>query len=192
MKKYSRIVLAFSIFAVLGFITWRAKDVDKFLIEPISRIFWWIYRTLISINQITYWVFLIFAFIFLMVRIFPKTDKYSITPAYKYTYKKNDRVRYWETLMIAAEKSPQDRLWLQHKLQALSQSIEDFSLRKNQGVILLPKCKTGLLRELKKMQYSFQLSLFIHQKSLLPSSELEICIDKIIESMEKQMENKNE
>jgi hypothetical protein len=166
--------------------------VYTYVIDPITRILWLVYRTLRSVDQMAYWLLLIFVVLLLIIRMLPITAEYSIKPAYKSSNKKNDRVMYWETLIKAAEGDKYERLRLQRSLQTLSQSIEYLSFRNDQRVIFLPSCKTGLHKWVQKVSHFLQKSQFIYRKKVHSNSEMEKCIDQILKSMEMQMESTND
>ena len=138
MRKQLQFILVFAILVLLGLIAWRMEYIYTYVIEPTARILWLFYRTLRSVDQMTYWILLVFVVLLLIIRLLPEIAEYSIKPAHTSVDQKNDRVKYWETLIKAAEGDPYDRLRLQSSLQTLSQSIEDHYFRNDQGVILLP------------------------------------------------------
>jgi len=109
--------------------------------------------------------------------------------AYKNLIQIHDRVLYWETLIIAAEKDKYARLELQRSLETLSQSIENLSFGNDQEDILLPPNKKGFQEWVQKARILLSLSQYIQWKKVHSVSELEKCIDQILESMEMQMES---
>lgn len=189
MRKQLKFILVIAILVLGGLFAWEMEYVYIYVIDPITRILWLFYRTLLSVDQMTYWLLLIFAVSLLIIRILPIIAEYSINPAYKGSIKKNDRVMYWETLINAAEGDEYERLKLQRSLQNLSQSIENLSFRNDQSVIFLPSCKTGFHKWVQKASHFLQFSRLIYRNKVHSNSEMEKCIDQILKSMEMQMES---
>ncbi|MHB8134958.1 MAG: hypothetical protein ACYDH1_12140 [Anaerolineaceae bacterium] len=192
MKKQLRSILVFGILALLGIFFWKTEFLSTYLVEPIVRIMWLFFRILRSFSQMTYWLLLIFAILPLIIRILPETSKYSIKLAYKSNNQNNDRVRYWDALIKAAEKDKYDRLRLQRNLQTLSQSLEDLSFRNDNAMILLPSLKRGYLGWVRKAGCLLPLLQRIQHKKAHNDPELYMCIDQILKSMENQMEGTND
>jgi len=192
MKEQLRNVLVLAVFVLLGFYFWKTEVLATYLVEPIARVLWLFIRILQSVDQDIYWFLLIFTILPLIIRMLPVTAEYSIKPAYKSSYQKNDRVMYWEAQIKAAERDKYDRLRLQRSLQTIAQSIEDLFSRNDKAIILLPSIKRGCLEWVRKVNVFLPLFQHTQQKKAHHDSELEKCIDQILKSMENQMEETND
>lgn len=192
MRKQFLFILIVTIFALMGLFFWKTEFLLTYLVEPIARVLWLFFRILRSVSQMTYWLLLIFSILPLIIHMLPETSEYSINPAYKISYQNNDRVRYWETLIKAAEKDKNDRLRLQSSLQTLFRSIEDLSFRNDKATIVLPSIKRGQLEWVRKAGYLLPLFQHMQHKKVHNDSELDKCIDQILKSMEDQLEGTND
>lgn len=183
------ILFSLVLLLLLGLAFWKRVFFIACIIAPIARIFWLIYRTLQSVDQVIYWVLLVSTILSTIICMLPESKDFSSRPAYENPVQNHDRVLYWETLIKAAEGDQYDRLRLQRSLQTLSQSIEDLSCGNDPGVILLPTFKTGFQGWVQKVSILLPLSQYIQRKKVHSVSELEKCIDQILKSMEMQMES---
>lgn len=192
MKKQLQFFLFLGILALFVVFFWNTEFLSTYLVEPIAQIFWLILRLLQSVSQRIYWILLIFTTLLMILRMFPETDEYSLKPAYTYLYKNNDRVRYWETLIKAAEGDQDDRLRLQRCLQTLALSMEDLSFKNDKEMILLPPYKSSPLEWVRKACINLPFYQHFHRRVKKSDSKLEKSIDQILKSMENQMERTND
>lgn len=192
MRRQLRTILVFVMLALLALIIWKTEFLSTYIVEPIVRILWLFIRLFLSISQKSYWLLLILAILVLIIRILPESTEHSNNSAYKSSYKNNDRVRYWETLIKAAEGDKLDRLRLQRSLQTLSQSMEDISSGYDKVMIVLPPHKRCYLEWVRNAIGCLPLFQHILRKKVHTDSELEMYIDQILKSMENRMESAND
>ncbi len=192
MKKQLQFFLFLGILAIFVVFFWNTEFLSTYLVEPIAKILWLILRLLQSVSQWTYWVLLIFASLLFVIRFFPENDEYLIKPAYKNTFKNNDRVKYWETLIQAAESDQDDRLQLQRSLQSLALSMEDLNFKDDKEMILLPPYKRSPLEWFRKAWSRLPFFQRFSWRKVKSDSELEMSINKILKSMEDKMELTND
>jgi hypothetical protein len=156
------------------------------LIDPITRIFWLLLRTVLSIDQELIWILLIAIGSVAMLLMIPGTPKDDLRSAYSYSEKSENRVSYWKSLLQGAEKNPDHRLLLQNNLEELSQAVDEVSGCEMQE-ITLPESKFGFMRTFVRLWR--KLSNEIHPRhTKLTDIELEHYIDQKLDSMESLME----
>ena len=188
--KIPRRVILFSLALVLllSFAIWNRALFITCFIEPIARILWLIYRTLLSVDQEIYWALLILSALPLTLRMFPDHTESSILSAYQYSIQENDRVAYWETLLKSAIKSERDQLVLQRNLETLQRSISAQSIENDEEGFLIPPFKIGFQQRIQTVWKSLPLSKIGQRKGVHKATELEKCVDGILQSMETQLE----
>lgn len=182
------IFLSLGLLVLVGLAFWTRTFFITYMIEPIARIFWLIYRTLLSVDQEIYWVLLILSALLLTIQMVPDRTEPSIRSAYQYTVQENDRVAYWESLLKAAQKSERDQLALRRNLEVLQRSISaQFSETDEEG-ILMPPFKIGFRQRIQAVWKSLTLSRISQGKEAPRATELEKCVDDILKSMETILE----
>lgn len=193
MKICRRNILPALALVMLGLVLWNRVFFITFFIEPIARILWLIYRTLLSIDQEIYWALLILSALSLVIRMFPDHTESSILSAYQYSIQENDRVVYWETLLKSAEGNKSDRLMLQHNLETLQRSMSAQSIENDEEDFLIPPFKIGFRQRIQTVWKSLPLSKIDQRKGrVYQATELEKCVDGILQSMETQLEVHND
>lgn len=69
------------------------------VIQPITLALWAMLRILNSVDQTIYWIILIAVCSILVLQLMPSDSGRGIKGAYQYTYRADDRVSYWQTLI---------------------------------------------------------------------------------------------
>lgn len=182
------ILFPLALVSLLGLAIWNRAFLITWLIEPIARIFWLIYRTFLSVDQETYWILLILAAITLAILVIPIHTESSLRSAYQYSVHENDRVAHWDTLMKSAIKSESDHAVLQRNLETLQRSINGQSKGNDEENILLPPFKNGVHHRIRAVWSSLPLSRIGLRKGGPRATELEKSVDTILQSMETQLE----
>jgi len=182
------VFLPLGLLVLLGLAFWNRTFFITCVIEPIARIFWLIYRTLLSVDQEIYWVLLILSALSLTIHMVPDRTEPSIRSAYQYTVQENDRVAYWETLLKAAQKSERDQLALRRNLEALQRSINAQDSENDDERILMPPFKIGFQQRIQVVWRSLVLPRMSRRKGALQATELEKSVDGILKSMETRLE----
>jgi hypothetical protein len=159
-----------------------------YLIKPIAHILWLVYKTFLSIDQEVYWALLILTALIVILLMIPDHREDTYRPAYDNSVPINDRVVYWETLLKLAEESEIDRLVLQFELKALNPSIEAVAEGNDAEDIRLPPYKRDLCQWVWSIWITKILSRILHHKYTPEFTELEQCVDIIVNSMETQLE----
>jgi hypothetical protein len=182
------ILLSLALLLLAGLAFWNRAFFITFFIEPIARILWLIYKTLLSVDQEIYWALLILFTLLLAIGMFSDHRKSNIRSAYQYSVQENDRVVCWETLLKSAERSESDRLVLQRNLETLQRSISAQSIRNDERGILMPPPKIGFQQRIQAAWKSFPLSKIGQRKRIHQATELEKSVDRILQLMEAQLE----
>lgn len=94
------------------------------LVDPLTRIFWLIFRSVLSIDQEILWIFLIGITSVVGLLLLPTRNQENLSSAYKYSDKVENRVTFWKFLFSAAEKNSENRQLLADHLENLSNSIQ--------------------------------------------------------------------
>lgn len=189
MKIRGRVILILPILAVLlGLAYWNQAFILTYLIEPIARIFWLIWRTFQAVDQEIYWALLIVAAVILILRMIPETRDHSIRSAYSHSIREMDRVAYWESLLKSAEESKYDWLALQHEIEDLRRSIAGPNEETVEENICLPPFKNGFRQRVRSLWVVRFLSTIIPQHPFKQATQFEKQMDSILKSMETQLE----
>lgn len=159
-----------------------------YLIEPIARILWLVYRTFLTVNQEVYWGLLILTALVLILRLIPAKPEISYRLAYLRAVQEIDRVKVWENLLKSAEESESDRIALQHELEALNKSIGALVEGNDEKCILLPPFRSGFQRYIAYVRKSISLSRIFKHKRVHEATELEKSVDITLKSIETKLE----
>ena len=159
-----------------------------YLIKPIAHILWLVYKTFLSIDQEVYWALLILIALIVISLMIPDHRVDIYRPAYANSVPINDRVVYWETLLKSAEESEFDRLALQLELKALNLSVEALAEGNDAEDIRLPPYKRDICQWVRSKWINKTLSRILYHKDTPDFTELEKCVDSIVNSMETQLE----
>lgn len=179
------LTIACGLFFVLNkslFLTW--------IVDPISRIVWFLYRLFRVFDQEQLWLFLILIVLIAVIWVISGNRETFLQSAYRSEDPIPDRVTFWQRLFQSAEKDVEKRALLDIHLKDLSDQIDaltqksnnddtDFSvLRKNPGGFLpAQNAGIGFFESKKKRIYRVK--------------QRELYIDQIISSMESRMEIDN-
>jgi len=100
MKKFMKPISASLFFTLLvSIIVSFRLFLMAYIVEPISLLFWAIWRVASSVNQNTYWIILIALCIIFMIRMVPFEENQSSKLSYTYSYKPPTRVDHWRTII---------------------------------------------------------------------------------------------
>jgi hypothetical protein len=191
-SRWRSILLSLAVAFFFGLAYLNRAFLFTYLIEPIARILWLIYKTFLSVDQETYWLLLILAAMILLLRIIPGNRDDPLLRAYPNSMRISDRVAHWENLLKSARKSSHYSLTLQHELESLHRSIGELSGGNEEiGMHLLP-VKTGFLQRIRGARVAQLLSRIIPQRKITEATELEKQIDILLKSMETQLEIHND
>lgn len=91
-----------------------------YIIQPIALLFWVAWRLLASVDQNIYWMILLAACLFLVIRLIPREsdDTFEVT----YSYRPPNRVEHWKTLITDAMLGDEDLDALRESLKTLYMS----------------------------------------------------------------------
>ncbi len=160
------------------------------LIDPITRIFWLLLRTVLSIDHKVIWILLIAIGSVAALLMIPGNSKDDLHSAYSYSDQGESRLSFWKSLLQGAEKNPDHRLLLQNNLEELSQAVNEAAGGGMQE-ITLPDSKFGFTRTF--VQIWRKLSNEIHPRhAKLTDIELERYLNEKLDSMESLMEIRHE
>ena len=169
---------------VAGFRISEPGIFSSYIIEPVARILWLIYRTLLSVDQEIYWALLILAALILLLYMFPEYREHSIRPAYHNSMRLNDRVAEWEALLESAEESENACLELQQELENLRRSIDVLTEGNEDEEIRLLAVKRGLRQRIRAVLRSKFLSRIVPQRESHHSTELDRQVEIIVKTLE--------
>jgi len=182
------ILLSLALALLLAFAFRNQAFFTSYIIEPVARILWLIYRTLLSVDQEIYWALLILAALILLLYMFPEYREHSIRPAYHNSMRLNDRVAEWEALLESAEESENACLELQQELENLRRSIDVLTEGNEDEEIRLLAVKRGLRQRIRAVLRSKFLSRIVPQRESHHSTELDRQVEIIVKTLETRLE----
>jgi hypothetical protein len=208
-KKYlpPLIILILFVSLIIGFRSFLMANI----VEPIALLFWAVWRLISSVDQNTYWMFLILICVFLVIYLVAAGRQRAPRSAYHEVNNSLNRVEYWQKLIREASLGNSEREYLSGHLRDLRKSAgalverpvssnsdsmnakEDVSLTPSAHRFLYPpKGKNG------KRSISHPLDILSFapkwlrgwiRKILYQDNPL---IDEILQSMENKLEISNE
>jgi len=161
------------------------------LVDPITRIFWLIVRSLLSIDQKVLWTILILLASFRGLLIIPNDHQNKIRSSYLYSNKIEDRVTYWKLKFQLADENASYRASLQQNLEDLATSIKDLI-----GNTERYEISTSCLKTKPWQLFFVKCLIFFKRKSTkgdkFLNSELERNLNQILNHLESLMEMQND
>lgn len=100
---------------------WR--QLIDYIILPIATLFWQIWRILTGVDQAAYWVIVLLACLFMVIRLLPVRRETPPRPSYQISPKPPDRVAYWAILFAEAEQGKNGNEYLRSDLAELCMSL---------------------------------------------------------------------
>lgn len=165
--------------------------VMSLVIEPVTRLSWWMTRTLLMVDPEIYWTALIFIILAFGVRLLPERREAHRPAAYVSYLKPTDRAAEWEKLIQRGDGDEEGRKALLKALQELQVGAAQCAGQEPAAAVELPGLKrkrlapdfrrrmTGLLRR-------------ITRRDLLPKTEYEAGVAAILDRLESMMEKQND
>lgn len=162
-----------------------------YVVDPITRILWWMIRIFLSIDQKFYWTILIFLIFIFCIYLIPSKDNHKTPSAYKDPPQKEDRFQFWKRIVSSAHKNDADRMVLQSNLNQLQKEVS--LLCENSGIDqfqLTPITKRNR-RRLFSINWNTTFFSFIIKKHSIHNDEFFDPIQDFLKSIENTMEIKN-
>jgi len=155
------------------------------VITPIVQVLWPFIRTLLVINQKTYWGTLIVAATILIIWLISKEKEEDYKSAYYEPVFMDDPILNWENLFRRARKDLAERNILENKLEYLANSIEVCFNGSKPIEVHLPKNKPNLWKQLMEKRKHYTES---NNNSILQDSDFDYQLNNILVSMETKLE----
>jgi hypothetical protein len=117
LKRYLLPLLILLIIAsfIIGFRSFLMTNI----IEPVALLFWAIWRLVSSVDQNTYWMFLILLCMFLVIYLVASGRRRAPGSAYHEINNSLNRIEYWKKLIKDSSLGSRDREYLQSNLRNL-------------------------------------------------------------------------
>ncbi len=185
--RYFGLFLALALLIGLAII--NQAFIFTYMIDPLTRILWLILRLFQMIDQGVYWALLVFVAFIFFLRIIPDPGKNAAQVKPPDLPQLEDRVAYWQDLLHSAQEDAEARLALLQNLKNLRGSIDALVETNDRAEIILPPLKAGLR---KRRRLPASLERLWPKNGRPQESKLEQSINQILNSMETQMEMKND
>lgn len=161
------------------------------LIDPITRIFWLLIRSILSINQEILWTLLIVIALVVGLMMIPVSGHDDLRSAYTYSDRTETRVSSWKTLFQSAEKSKENRQLLLTHLDDLSRSITETTGKSEKTEISIRNSGFGFSRIMTRAWRVFKRRFFPNREEFT-DIELERYVNQKLDSLESILERQNE
>lgn len=161
------------------------------LIDPITRIFWLLIRSILSIDQEILWTLLIVIALLVGLLMIPASRQDNLRFAYSYSDKPESRVSYWKRLLRSAEENGDNRQLLQMNLDDLSRSISEITGEDGKQEISIHKSGFGFYRFAIRAWRVLKQRIFPSREEFT-DIELEKYVNQKLDSLESILERQNE
>lgn len=182
------ILLSLALALLMGLALINRAWTEAFLIDPIARILWLFYRTILTVDQKVYWILLALSVLIVGLRLIPGRQETPYRQAYRGSRRVVDRVAYWDGLLQSAADQPAGRDALRRELNTLSRSIDSANQRDEPEEISLPPLKAGPWQRLRAAWRQSRLFKWLYP----PRSSRKTKFDKQVETILNGIENKLE
>ncbi len=192
MKKNRRdLLIVFIVIVLISAIALFPHFFYNNLIDPITRIFWLLIRSIFSIDQEFLWIMLIVIALVMGVFLIPTGRNEDFHSAYSYLDKVENRTSYSKALFRSAENTSENRQLLQNNLEELSQSIKEIVGKDEKQEILTQKSSFGISQIITRL-WRMTKKKFLPQCVEFTDIELERYVNQKLDSMESLLERQNE
>jgi hypothetical protein len=199
------LILITVISLVIGF---RAFVMSN-IIEPITIFFWAVWRLISSVDQNTYWMFLILVCVILVIYLTAAGRQRTPSSAYHETNTSLNRIEYWHKLIEDASLGDTERDYLRDNLLGLLNAASNETQRLDstlstttsepsslpaavQKFLYPSKGKNGKGTPLRQMNFFFLAPKWLRRWLRKTFFKDHTLIDHILQTMEKQLELSNE
>jgi len=165
--------------------------VIQYVVDPITRIFWWLIRILLTIDQEVYWTILIFLIFIFGLYLFPGKNNHKTPSAYNDAPQKEDRVQFWKRTISSAIKNEEDLLILQSNLNQLQKEVSLLCESSGIDPVELEPRKKNFGERLSSIFFNTTLFSFLIKKRLIHNDDFFVPIQDFLKSIETTLEIKN-
>jgi hypothetical protein len=193
MKRLWRLILlvllaAFLVWAIL----FQFPLVYRYVIDPATRIAWFIARVFLMVDQQAYWTFLILAALGFLLWIIPRQqESYGLSTKYLMKPQPAGRVEFWRTLYKRSENDSDALEDLRTNLSELESAAADLSAAYGNEGDIVTASDGEFASELGSPQKSDLFAAFLSVWKNTRQNDLYKNMDEILTSMESFLEIKN-
>ncbi len=161
------------------------------VIDPLTRLSWWMTRTLLMVDQEIYWTALIFIVLAFGLRLLPARREMRRPAIYSSGFRPADRIAEWEKLIRQAAGDEEGRQALITALQELQDQTTQCAGLETAAAVELPQLKRGPLSNSLRRRINRMYSRLAGREPLF-QDEYGAGIAAILERIESMMEGRND
>ncbi len=158
------------------------------LIDPMTRLLWFIIRLVKAFDQEAIWNLLILIVMIVWLLIIPRPHKKRIRSSYMDLYPSEDRLATWEAKFRSADRDRTERAALQKELRDLDEDVFDLAGPDEATRPTLPQVSTNPFQRIART-FGHWIARFENPNDKFQDKTLQRSIDQLLTTMESEMEN---
>jgi len=132
MKNWQKALFFILVLILLGIVIIRPELIIVSVVQPIAKVLWLIYRTVLMIDQVVYWGLLAVGALILFLRMIPGRKDGFKKAEYQEIVHQENRLIYWSDLIRRAPGNLAARSLLRNNMERLIGETNDFLDEENE------------------------------------------------------------
>lgn len=188
MKNWRKVLLLLIILVLAGVVIIRPALLLLYVVQPIARVLWLIYRMVLMVDQVVYWGLLAVGALILFLRMLPGRQNVLKRAEYQEVIHQENRHLYWSDLIRRAPDNLAARSLLRSNMERLIGETNAFLDEENEITFeLSQQQKNGWMRKL-----PWGLGILIHKIQAKNESKVDSHLKAELERVLSQLESKLE
>jgi hypothetical protein len=192
VKNWQKIVFVCIILILVGLVIFRPELVMVYVVQPLARVLWLIYRMVLMIDQVVYWGLLAVGALILFLRMIPGRQKGLKRAEYQEMILKENRHEYWSDLIRRAPGNLAASSLLRNNMERLIGETNDFLDEENElNFDISMQRKNAWMRKL-----PWGLNIIFHKIQAANESkvdqQLKADLNRVLSQLESKLEIPNE